>query len=336
MEKTLANWARKEQKKGIPVTLGQLQERVLMLTTGRSDQQDYMSVTWLENFRKKYVSGGSRSDSCEVTTETSASLSGPFEDPPCSSHRLVSSSVPVTGDIPGSGRDLGRPDDLSNFDSYERKHCSVISNGFTFDSEHVPEVPPNPMSSEPQCQYTSPERHTNEHLADTDIARQRGPIPSHPTADSNRCASGQTFVSPLPVSSITSSEEQQRASVSPERATKRHKSIPNIYDSQAVQCSLSQSAWVSNPTELPPDSVSSPSSQQDEPLRALYNIQMLLQQRPDIAEPADYLMLGKLTEKVKLLRQSSGTPVLSENTQLLETAGCIRFFIKRGVGDMSL
>lgn len=45
-------------------------------------------------------------------------------------------------------------------------------------------------------------------------------------------------------------------------------------------------------------------SLENKALFALYEIEMLLRQQPDVAEPDDFVMIQKLKEKFQLLHQS--------------------------------
>jgi len=75
-----------------------------------------------------------------------------------------------------------------------------------------------------------------------------------------------------------------------------HKSVPDVHDTEVVSCSTIQ----------PP-----PTSYQDEPISALHNIQRLLEQHPEVAEPDDFVMLGELTGKLRQIRRHTSAPNLN-------------------------
>ena len=67
-----------------------------------------------------------------------------------------------------------------------------------------------------------------------------------------------------------------------------------------------------HPPPLPRSADTSPISHPASPvegdnIRALHAIKALLEQHPNVAEPDDYLAIGKLMEKLKLLRPAAPT-----------------------------
>ena len=155
VEKTLSNWARNQQRKGLPVTTDELRKQVLMFTSGRNDQHNYTSTTWLEKFQRRYLSGDSRSGSHEDTTETSTSLSETLENSPTSSDGLVSPPMSTTEDNQRSQRGSGRSDDMFDFEGHEYEHSPSLPYGFTSDAEYSSEVLLSPMSPEVKHEYVS-------------------------------------------------------------------------------------------------------------------------------------------------------------------------------------
>lgn len=336
VEKTLSNWARNQQKKGLPVTTEELRKQVLMFTSGRSDQQNYTSTTWLENFQKRYLSGDSRTGSREDTTETGTSLSETHDNSPASSNDLVSPPLSATEDNRRSHRELGASDDMFDFEGHEYEQSPSLPYGFTSDAEYSSEVLLSPMSPEVKHEYVSATYYTDEPSTDTNFHRQRSMTLPHLAANSSRPASSDRPVPPIPVRSITSTKEQRRVAVDPRHTMKRHKSVPDIHDTEVVRYSTMQPPPIPRSADISPISVPSSPSQQDETIRALHNIKMLLEQRPDVAEPDDYVMIGKLMEKLKLLRSPSGTPVLPGGMHPIEITDSPRMSKKRTVVEMSM
>lgn len=336
VEKTLFNWARNQQKKGVPVTTEELRKQVLMFTSGRSDQQNYTSTAWLENFQKRYLSGDSRAGSREDTTETGTSLSETHENSPTSSSGLVSPSMSATEDNQRSHRESGRSDDIFDFESHEYEHSPSLPYGFTSDAEYSSEVLLSPISPEVKHEYVSATYYTDEPSTDANFHRQRSMTLPHLAANSSRSATSDRPVPPVPVRSVTSTKEQRHVAVDPRHTMKRHKSVPDIHDTEVVRYSTMQPPPIPRSADISPISVPSSPSQQDETIRALHNIKMLLEQRPDVAEPDDYVMIGKLMEKLKLLRSPSSTPVLPGGMHPIEMADSPRLSKKRTVVEMSM
>jgi len=82
---------------------------------------------------------------------------------------------------------------------------------------------------------------------------------------------------------------------------KRHKSVPVIHDPETVSYSSMQPPH--RPQSIESSSASIPSSlpQRHEMIQALFDTQRALEQRPDVTEPDDYVMIGKLIGKLTYL-----------------------------------
>lgn len=338
VEKTLSNWARNQQKKGLPVTTEELRKQVLMFTSGRTDQQTYTSTTWLEKFQKRYITGDSRSGSREDTTEPSTSLSETLENSPTSSNGLASPPMSTTDDHQRTLHESGRSEDMFDFsEGHEYEHSPSLPYGFASDADYSSEVMLSPISPEVKHEYVSTAYYTEEPSTDANFSRQRSMTLPHLAANSSRpVSSSERPIPPLPVRSTTSTKEQRNVSVDPRQMMKRHKSVPDIHDTEVVRYSTMQPPPIPRPADPSPGSMPSSPSQQDETIRALHNIKMLLEQRPDVAEPDDYVMIGKLMEKLKLLRNSSSTPVLPGGMHPIEMANSPRLSKKRTVVEMSM
>lgn len=337
VEKTLSVWARNQQKKGLPVTTEELRKQVLMFTSGRSDQQNYTSTAWLEKFQKRYLTGNSRSGSREDTTETGTSLSETLEHSPSSSDGLVSPPMSAIEDNQNSSRVRGRSDDLFDFESHEYEQSPSLTYGFASDAGYSSEALLSPISPEVKHEYVS-SQYTEDPSAEMSFPRQRSmTLPQLAAAPTNRQSLPDRPIPPLPVRSTTSVNEQRHTSVDPRQMMKRHKSVPDIHDAEVVRYSTMQPPPLPRSADISPISMPTSPSQQDETIRALHNIKKLLEQRPDVAEPDDYVMIGKLMEKLKLLRNSSNTTsMLPGGMHPIDIADSPRLSKKRTMVEMSM
>lgn len=338
VEKTLSVWARNQQKKGLPVTTEELRKQVLMFTSGRNDQSNYTTTAWLEKFQKRYLSGdtsgpGSREDATETTT----SLSETLDDSPSSSIGLVSPCMSAIEDNQASSRIPGRSDDLFDFEVNEYEQSPSLPYGFASDAGYSSEALLSPNSPEVKQDYVS-SHYTEEPSSEACLPRQRSmTLPHLAAAPANRQKTSDRPVPPLPVRSTTSGNEQRHTSVDPRQMMKRHKSVPDIHDAEVVRYSTMQPPPIPRSADISPISMPSSPSQQDETLRALHNIKKLLEQRPDVAEPDDYIMIGKLMEKLKLLRNSSHTsPRLPGGMHPIDISDSPRLSKKRTMVEMSM
>lgn len=336
VEKTLCNWARNQQQKGLPVTTEELRKQVLMFTSGRNDQQTYTNTAWLERFQKRYLAGDSRSGSREDTTETSTSVSETLDNSPVSSNGLVSPPMSAVEDNQASRRVPGRSDEMFDFEVNEYEDSPSLPYGFASDTGYSSEALLSPVSV--KHEYVS-SQFTEDPSADASIPRQRSmTLPHLAAAPANRHITSDRPVPPLPIRATTSANEQRHTtSVDPRQMMKRHKSVPDIHDAEVVRYSTMQPPPIPRSADISPISMPSSPGQQDETIRALHNIKKLLEQRPDVAEPDDYVMIGKLMEKLKLLRNSSSvSPMLPGGMHPIDMADSPRLSKKRTVVEMSM
>ena len=336
VEKTLANWARNQQKNGKPISTDELRKQVLMFTSGRTDQQSFTTTEWLEKFQQRYLSGSRRHGSREDTAETSTSHSETLDNSPLSSNGLVS---PPMSAIEDSGhRTTGRSDDVFDFDAVEYEQSPSLPHGFPSDGNVSSEALMSPLSPEiGRDDFNN--QFSGEPSADMSFPRQRSmTLPHLAAASKSRPASSETNGPPLPVRSMTTSNEHRQTSIDPRQTMKRHKSVPDIHDTEAVRYSTMQPPPLPRSADMSPVGMPGSPSHQDETILALHNIKRLLEQRPDVAEPDDYVMIGKLMEKLKLLRSRSpaGTPILPGGMHAIDMADSPRLSKKRTVVEMSM
>lgn len=335
VEKTLSVWARNQQKKGLPVTTEELRKQVLMFTSGRSDQQNYTTTSWLERFQSRYLAGDLRSGSREDTAEPGTALSDTNDHSPVSSNGLVSPPISAIEDNQISTRGTGRSDDTYDFDGHEYEQSPSFSYGFASDAGYSSEALLSPISPEVKHDYVSAQYAQD---SSENLPRQRSmTLPQLAAAPTNRQLTSDKSVPPMPARSTKSVNEQRHTSVDPRQMMKRHKSVPDIHDTEVVRYSTMQPPPLPRSADISPVSMPSSPSQQDETIRALHNIKKLLEQRPDVAEPDDYVMIGKLMEKLKLLRNSSNaSPMLPGGMHPIDMAESPRLSKKRTMVEMSM
>jgi len=113
---------------------------------------------------------------------------------------------------------------------------------------------------------------------------------------------------------------------------KRHKSVPDIHYPEQVRFSSMQ------PPPLPRSADTSPISNPTTPaeediIRALHATKALLEQNPTVAEPDDYLAIGKLIQKIKALRPTA--PVLPGGMHPIDIMDSPRISKKRTILGIS-
>jgi len=332
VEKTLANWARNQQKKCQPITTDELRKQVLMFTSGRSDQKTFTSIDWLERFQRRHLGNDFRSRDREDTAETSTSHSETLDNSPDSSNGLVSPPMSAIEDAGPSFR-YHSAEDVFEFDDYE--DSPLLPHGFSSNLDTNSGLLISSNSPEMNRDYVS-SPFKDETPTEMSFPRQRSMTLPHLAANvKSPPASSAPSIPALPVRSLTTVSEHRQASVDPRQTMKRHKSVPDIHDAEVVRYSAMQPPPLPRSADISPLSIPSTPTPQDETLLALHKIQRLLEQRPDIAEPDDYVMIGKLMEKLKLLRTRSptGTPILPGGMHRIDSP---RLSKKRTVIEMSM
>lgn len=326
VEKTLANWARNQQRKGQPISTDELRKQVLMFTSGRNDQQAFTSTVWLDKFRQKYLSGDSRSRTRENTVDTSTTHSDTLNNSPISSNGFVSPSMSAIEDSAHGHYKSERSEEIFEFDSPSLLHA------FSSDMNASSEALMSPLTPE-----LNRDQFPEDISAEMSFPRQRSmTLPHLAPAVTAQTLAATAAIPPLPVRTMTTIREHKHTSVDPRSTMKRHKSVPDIHDTEIVRYSTMQPPPVPRSADISPVSVPGSPLHQDETIRALHNIKRLLEQRPDVAEPDDYVMIGKLMEKLKLLRSPTGTPILPGGMHPIDMMDSPRLSKKRTVVEMSM
>ena len=155
-----------------------------------------------------------------------------------------------------------------------------------------------------------PELPMNDHFTAATSSRQRSQTFPHLVDFSGTPRPGSSGKQPgIPVRAMTSSLESRPTAVDPRQTMKRHKSVPDIHDSEQIRFSSMQPPPLPKSADMSP--VSGPASPtEDDNIKALHSIKKLLEDHPGVADSDDYIAIGKLMEKLKLLRSPSVTPQL--------------------------
>lgn len=294
-EKTLANWVRNQQKKGLPVSDDDLKKQARVFSFSRSDQAIVSSTSWLEKFKQKNRLG-QYADSTDQSTASNTDTS-PLGSP--------NSSVDVKPPV-GAIESLQMPSadghiDYFDFDDKSPRlddvnpHAiiSPLSGSVSQDDDEMTDLPTDDAFQHPGSNNLRQRSQTLPHLGDYAAPSSR---PTTATMDSK----------PRMARALTTSLATE-PNADPPATMKRHKSVPDIHEE------LSEVHYSHmHPPPMPAYSgstspISNPRSPaEDDNIKALHVIKRLLQDNPGVADPDDYLAIGKLMEKMKLLR--SPTP----------------------------
>lgn len=330
VEKTLANWARNQQRKGAALTNEELRKQVLMFSAGRSDQQTLSSTGWLEAFKLKYLSGADmRSGRDNDAADSSTTHSETLDNSPSSSDGFV--SPPMSAIEEGKGV---RSDDMFDFGSRDFDgpgSFHMLSGSMSATSEPIisplsPSMGRDILSNALQMAEETP--------TELSFPRQRSQTLPHVTGTNSRPASSGNNAPVILTRSVTHIEAKPIA-VDPRQTMKRHKSVPDIHDTESIRFSSMQPPPLPRSADISPISHPGSPVMQDETIRALHTIKKLLEQRPDVAEPDDYVMIGKLMEKLKLLRSPTNTPILPGGMHAMDMMDSPRISKKRTMLEMS-
>ncbi|KAK4938741.1 hypothetical protein LTR10_020844 [Elasticomyces elasticus] len=314
-EKTLTNWVKNQQKKGLPITDEDLRKQAQVFSFSRSDQVVVSSIAWLEKFKRKNHLAAAPKSEGNATLLDSGNVSAaqsPLEASPGSSDGLVS---PPMSTIDESGHDAAtKSENTQDFFDFDKAKASfgqspTLSQDFEEGLDHASENVLSPISPE----ITGGDRDGMALLEMPDGAigipsRQRSQtyphVPSFGTG--SRPSSSRQKAPALPMRSLTSVSETAPSAIDPRQMMKRHKSVPDIHYPDQPRYSSMQ------PPPLPRSADTSPvsdalSPSEDDNIRALKAIKELLEQNPNVAEPDDYMAIGKLMEKLKILRPAATT-----------------------------
>ena len=309
-EKTLTNWVKNQQRQGRAVTDEDLRKQAGLFSFSRNDQALLSSPSWLEKFKQKN-SLGKHSSSVDSST-TSLSETPINASPASSSGGLVSPPMSASDDPYRRTLKDGQSDDYFDFESRgSYRHSPSLTHTSISELERTLSAPiMSPSSPDPlRDEDALPDLPMDENFSAGSSSRQRSQTFPHITEYASSRPSSSGKQPGIPMRSMTSSLESRPTAVDPRQMMKRHKSVPDIHDAEPIRFSTMQPPPLPRSADMSP--VSNPASPtEDDNIKALYSIKKLLESNPGVADSDDYLAIGKLMEKLKLLRSPSQTPQL--------------------------
>lgn len=323
-EKTLANWVKNQQRKGLPITDDELRKQARVFSFSRSDQALLSSATWLEKFKhKNHLLSGSKAGTPGMTDESGEGNIDDFagiDQSPLSSDGLVSPPMSAEDDV------KLKADAFFDFDtklSYEDSPLLESGMDPSLQSSVLSPLSPEVSRSDRMNLQQNGEAYS----------RQRSQTSPHLNDFNTGLHNGSTVAPSLPVRSISTADSRSIA-IDPRQMMKRHKSVPDIHDTGPVRFSSMQPPPLPRSADVSP--VSNPvSPAEDDNIKALHAIKKLLQQHPNVAEPDDYLAIGKLMEKLKLLRSPTLSAVLPGGMHPMDILDSPRISKKRTILGIS-
>ena len=303
-EKTLTNWVVKQHKQGLPVTDQDLRKQARTFSLSRSHQALLSSPSWLEKFKQKNGLGRYSNSVDSTTTPLSESLVD--ASPASSSDDLVSPPMSGSDDRHEGAVNDVQSEDYFGFESKDLSNHSPAPTPASMDEMERP-LPGSIMSPlSPDASEDSdglPDLPMDDAFTASGSSRQRSQTFPHLTDFSGDSGPASADKQPgIPMRSMASSLESRLT-------VKRHKSVPDIHDAEPIRFSSMQPPPL--PKSVGTSPVSNPASPaEDDNIKALHSIKKLLESNPGVADSDDYIAIGKLMEKLKLLRSPSSTPHL--------------------------
>lgn len=331
-EKTLTNWVRNQQKKGVPITDEDLRKQARVFSFSRSDQALLSSSSWLEKFKQKNNLG--KYANSNVDSSTTSHSETPTHGSPTSSDGLVSPPASAADEVHLRRTSKSRPEyfDLDNrpdFPDSPRVARSVVDDA---DSTFSPRLL-SPLSPDMVRESHEPDLSMDDESFTTALRQRSQTLPHVSDYASSRPSSSSNKTPGLPHRSMTSSFDHRPTSVDPRQMMKRHKSVPDIHDTETVRFSSMHPPPLPKSADMSP--ISNPGSpMEDDNIKALHAIKKLLQQH-NAADSDDYVAIGKLMEKLKLLRSPSATPQLPGGMHHVELMDSPRISKKRTIMGIS-
>lgn len=287
-EKTLAKWVSNQQRKGVTVSDEDLKKQARIFSFSRGDQALVSSSSWLEKFKQKNKLGKYAETDSTAATQTEASPLG----------------------SPASSIDMKLP--IATLDEYIAKN--EHDQYFDFNGE-VQDDDDSPASDEvivdDDMITDLPAINTFTQLPNSGVRGRSQTLSNLDNYAGNTLPSLTSGEGKPPISRSQTTSLAHQSHVDPVLTVKRHKSVPDIHDTLDDENAVHFTPIHAPPLPHPSESVSPVSNPispaEDDNIKALHAIKKLLQDNPGVADPDDYLAIGKLMEKMKLLR----SPTLS-------------------------
>ncbi|KIW96432.1 uncharacterized protein Z519_03501 [Cladophialophora bantiana CBS 173.52] len=340
-EKTLTNWVRNQQKKGLPISDEDLRKQAQVFSFSRSDQAVVSSADWLEKFKRKnhLIAHKGDADSTLVDSSSTSLSQTPLDGSPASSNGLV--SPPMSAIEEHAEEPMIKMESHTEFFDFGDGK-PTFETQTELDRELTSESIMSPMSVE----MVRNDQDGMAMLESADDAlggsnRQRSQTYPHAPnlGNASRPSSSGQNRPALPVRSLTTTTvaaaatgEPRPTAIDPRQMMKRHKSVPDIHYPEQVRFSSMQPPPLPRSADTSP--ISNPASPaEDDIIRALHATKALLEQNPTVAEPDDYLAIGKLIQKIKALRPTA--PVLPGGMHPIDIMDSPRISKKRTILGIS-
>ncbi len=310
-EKTLTNWVKNQQRRGQPVTDQDLRKQARVFSFSRSDQALLSSPSWLEKFKQK-TGLGRYGES--VDSSTTSHSETPLDASPVSSNGgLVSPSMSASDDHRSRGVRDDQSEDYFDFESRDSYKQSPTQTHVSMNEMEQSLSGPilSPLSDDAIREGDElPDLPMDDTFITGGSSRQRSQTFPHLTDYSGSSRPLSAGKQPgIPMRAMTSSLESRPTAVDPRQTMKRHKSVPDIHDADPIRFSSMQPPPLPRSADISP--VSNPTSPtEDDNIKALHTIKKLLESHPGVADSDDYMAIGKLMEKLKLLRTPNSTTQL--------------------------
>lgn len=290
-EKTLANWLRNQQKKGQPVSDDDLKKQARVFSFSRSDQAIVSSTSWLEKFKQK-----NRLGKYAEVAEQGVSSNG--DASPTGSPDSSDDMKPRAYSV--EALDTSAKEEHIDYFDFDIKSSIPEETG-----SHATISPASPCVPEYDDEMTDLPIDNAFHYAASNTIRQRSQTLPHLGDYSNGSSrpSTATINTKPPLSRALTMSLTAQSHVDPVLTMKRHKSVPDIHEEiDEAHFSHMQPPPVPAYSESASPVSHTASPAEDDNIKALHAIKKLLQENPGVADPDDYLAIGKLMEKMKLLR----------------------------------
>jgi hypothetical protein len=334
IERALANWARNHQRQGLPLNDAIIREKARFFATTVGNSESHLkanSTSWLEKFKQKNNLMGAKSRKGSIAEESEGTSNPP-------------SNVHTPGGISPTSPSGVSPSPIATKKSEENLNLKTESpEAFDFANHRRPFHSQSNTSLSSVFTDTAPSSFSAGPTSPTSLSSPFftpdsacGPSPfmnnqqarGQPGSSNFQRPRSQTFpmlvgveqyMSP-PASSEALTPKYLNSTALDSPMTEIRPSLATIED--AMQASPTQSNSTMQPPPLPSvPPVSIPLQQdmsqtgspltpsQEEAARALELVMSFFQQQPQgFVEPQEYVMIGKLMEKLKIKRSSESLP----------------------------
>ncbi|RVX70614.1 hypothetical protein B0A52_05266 [Exophiala mesophila] len=304
-EKTLANWVKNQRKKGLSTTDQELRTQVQVFSFSRSDQEVVSTSLWLEDFKRRNHLVPSTDETEASTSQDTKSRTASPEDDTSSSSDIPSPAMSTIEEVSDEANVKLEEGDFFDFDvakdAFIPSPIEYVLASET-DKESLPKMDhlsPIVAPEDDKAALIDMGRNlVGENNMDMP-SRQRSQTFPH-GSDQTATNSGLTGPS-LPVRSLTAATVEARpTAIDPRQMMKRNKSVPDIHSPEEVRYSSMQPPLLPRSADTSPISLPSTPAENDL-IGALHHIKALLEENPSVAAPDDYIAIGKLMEKVRIL-----------------------------------